>query len=79
MKEPDHQNVEPPPLSDGEIWSKTCFFFAKFAVAFYSTDFFETCTNDGPYGDTRSVIFSEFLSGYSTDFTQRASDIARAA
>jgi len=51
----------------------------KFAVAFYSTDFLETCTNDGPHGDTPSVIFSEFLSWYSTDFTQCAPDIARAA
>ena len=38
------------------------FFFAKFAVAFYSTDFLETCKNDGPHGDAPSVVFSEFLS-----------------
>jgi len=62
MKKLHHQNFEPPPLSGGETWSKTCFFFAKFAVAFYSTAFLETCTNDGPHGDTPSVIFSEFLS-----------------
>jgi len=69
MKELHYQNFEPPPLSGGEIWSKTCFFFAKFAVVFYSTDFLETRTNDRPHGDTPSVIFSEFLSWYSTDFT----------
>jgi len=62
MKEPHHQNVEPVPLSGDEIWSKTCFFFAKFAFAFYSTDFLEICTNNGQHGDTPSVIFSEFLS-----------------
>jgi len=62
MEEPHHQNFEPHPLSGGEIWSKTCFFFAKLAVAFYSTDFLETCTNGGPHGDTPPVIFSEFLS-----------------
>jgi len=64
MKEPHHQNFEPPPLSGGEIWVKTCFFFEKFAVALYSTDFLETCKNDGPHGDAPSVIFSEFLSWF---------------
>jgi len=60
MKEPT-TNFEPPPLSGGGILSKTCSFFVKFAAAFYSTDFLETCTNDGPHGDILSVIFSEFL------------------
>jgi len=62
IKEPHHQNFEPPPFSGGEIWLKTRFFFAKFAVRFYSTDFLETSKNDGPHRDTLSVIFSGVLS-----------------
>ena len=57
MEELRHENFEPPSLSGGEIWSKRCFFFARFAVAFYSTDFLETCRNDGTNEDTLSVVF----------------------
>ena len=35
-------------------------FFLWFTIAFYSTDFLETCTNDEPHGDAPSVIFPEF-------------------
>jgi len=60
MKKPTTKILSPLPSPAVRYGRKRVFSFAKFAVAFYSTDFLETCTNDG--GDTLSVIFSEFLS-----------------